>query len=1222
MQMFMESSFTSNRGGTFTYSSDPRALLNIQNLVATLPTFLTGSLLSSGADASVKLFAHDWIGIVTGDNLFLWRYTQSKETRIATSSACHQFELPSMSETLTSAASVSVSCFEGHGRPRLCAAAVAGVLRIWPRGVLGAVGRSQVLRDFLDTQLSGLKAGELCVALEEGPCSATFLLATNHGRIFGVDARMPEDCVFVFLVVDSNTIGTTADASMSSGRAGAEESDISLLSGLSRRVASIWSYATSRVPSLSVTGTNASPATSSTGKVLRFLVDVESQNSCRMTLLTQARIAIWLVDVDFEHSLLFNLDLNNARYGEALDVAACSLSSPVLWLLCTSSSEKETLCLLSIDVKKAAKGEEPIALTSFSVETETPDFQMIASLSGLNAYPSTLLALFARDAGTVHIVEALTGRCISQVEFEQTSSLLGVISAPPDSTALFLLVTRQRGVYAIVGEDPCLSTLNPRPFIDQLTKVTSLGVEPDQLLEALSRIAAILWMGFEDEAESLITSLFAAPHRNQLTSATPIAFLRLIRLVLNCRPISGPDARWRGMSSNNALSFDFARTGDSRFIAKQQAIECLGMSLWPRVLATLTSDGSGCSKLTDALTLLTEIFPPLLTSEEASPFHQRRHHILNAFLAGAEVCECARVLHTRWSRLKQNSLLHPVFKSTVEAATLAGVIRGGDVHNLLSSEDIFFQTVTLVPQFIATLAEHIVTNAKNCLTDPIDPVDFVARGAQLLTTSLSESLDYRQKLLFALESVLSEESSGNGTNSALECDFFCWLTASDVLCNQLLDAFDALAEVVVTLSGDTDRMLADGGSLKQECACRSVELATILLQIFQQLVRWPKHSVDLDTRFTELRTRLISAVAWRISRPEAALDLAIRFLDKELMVKISDHLDKHAPDGKWHTSLMNALSRCPKDIGLADYALQWHYSHGEKARLQSLLVMLQKRETEVSPGGTMDAIEVQQKRLTSSPRGVPDASSVKRARQTAETCVSRFLRRKEAKDFAWLHQLGNRDYEQASKGLLAAGLSETNSLDRRRTLLSLSKLSSIAASHCRSTKNDNELVDKHLEVLRFQASLTFRTAHFHIASLEELMRRKSPHQDADLAVCSAAALAQLFVSEIESSSQKLTREDLLVTFSTALRLAQLALELDETEAAEVDSVEMQHQLLFQEIWAQAVKVDAWKKPNDDGDFNEACENSFFYALLDHCLRAGKLRQDITLINVGILYLVM
>lgn len=63
-----------------------------------------------------------------------------------------------------------MSCFESDGRPRLCAAVAAGILRVWPRGVFGTVGRSQVVYDYVDATLTSLRNGETCVALEEGPC--------------------------------------------------------------------------------------------------------------------------------------------------------------------------------------------------------------------------------------------------------------------------------------------------------------------------------------------------------------------------------------------------------------------------------------------------------------------------------------------------------------------------------------------------------------------------------------------------------------------------------------------------------------------------------------------------------------------------------------------------------------------------------------------------------------------------------------------------------------------------------------------------------------------------------------------------------------------------------------------------------------------------------------------------------------------------------------------
>lgn len=98
----------------------------------------------------------------------------------------------------------------------------------------------------------------------------TFLLATSQGRIFGVDSRTPQEQVYTFLVSDGVTnilpVGSAAmntsvhQASMSENAANS-----SILSGLSRRVSSIWSYAASKVPTLNVSSLIPSTGSSATG---------------------------------------------------------------------------------------------------------------------------------------------------------------------------------------------------------------------------------------------------------------------------------------------------------------------------------------------------------------------------------------------------------------------------------------------------------------------------------------------------------------------------------------------------------------------------------------------------------------------------------------------------------------------------------------------------------------------------------------------------------------------------------------------------------------------------------------------------------------------------------------------------------------------------------------------------------------------------------------------
>uniref|UniRef100_A0A5K3EM07 Nucleoporin_C domain-containing protein n=1 Tax=Mesocestoides corti TaxID=53468 RepID=A0A5K3EM07_MESCO len=1190
----MDSSFTAIRGGPFTYWSHPKALLVIQNLVPTLPTFLTETLLSSDGSADIKLFAHDWIGVVTDGRLFLWPYSHSRDSKIAPSSSCRQFVLPSGGKSMSAVVAVS---FEGE-RPNLCAVVVGDVLRLWSRGVCGTVSRSQVVHDFTDTKLCAFKTDESCIALDQGPCPGTFLLATNHGRIFGIDATTPQDRVSAFLLADGFSTEATGSSFLNSSVTSVEDKDRSLLSGLSRRVSSIWSYATSRVPAITRSNNEAFSA----GKVVRFLVDGTNAKTgkCRACLLTRGRLVVWQIDAEFECTLMLTTELNNDQYGEAIDMALTPLLS--LWILCKSpgdSSAEEPLSLFSVDINQELSDATPSAPVPVAIEHDSLNVELIAPLTGVRTYPCSLLAVFSRESRVIFIIEALTGRCVCQVEFEQTSPLIGVTSAPEGSNALFAFVTRQRGIYSLGGEDPCLANLNCRQLIDRLSRQSSKHLTSDQIDEVLSRTAALLWMGYEQESNDLIRRFFggsSSAHRG-LGGAISTAFLRLVRRILDSRPASSSDARSHATATAATLEFDFARsTEGSRFLAKQQAMQSLCHRLWHSVVATFGDAGENLS--TNAIA--SELFS--ITNEHGHVASPGVHHLLNAFLIGAELCECANVLYAKSVRNRQYSFLRPIFKAVLQESELSSV---NVSLNLLKLEEIFFQTVSLIPKFISKLAEQLVNRIKECLTDDTESTEFVTLAAQLITASLSEALTYRQKLLPALSSVIADESSpGSAT------DLFCWITGCDGVRDELLSVFNALADVVAE-SNEAGRSQADGLSLKQECACQAVELATIILQAGDQRIKWAPDSTSTSAWFSNIRSELISAVAWRLMRPEAALDLAIRFVDKELIVTICNHLDKLAGNttddllsrrNLGHAHLINALLRLPQELQLADYALQWHYSQGDKARVQSLLVALQDKKE-------------QQKRHMSSPQSL--FTSTKRPRHAlsthspttyeADTSVSRFLQRREARDFAWLHQLRNGEFDKAGAGLFTAGTSECGALGRRKTLLSLSKLAFIAAGHrelCEDLPTDKAiprnfvLTDKHLEVICLQ---------------EDLVKTKSLHTIESMgdAVTSAAAasepmtasgLARLYVSE---SVLRLfsSKQERMTAFTSALRLAQLAVDVDESADAETEE-------LLQHIWMEALNVESWKEPDKEADCHGMCAESFFHSLLEHCLLTGQVLETV------------
>ncbi len=63
---------------------------------------------------------------------------------------------------------------------------------------------------------------------------------------------------------------------------------------------------------------------------------------------------------------------------------------------------------------------------------------------------------------------ALTGRCVAQIGFGGPPALVGVVSAPLTSGALFAFVTRQRGIYSLAGEDPSLPSLSCESLLARL----------------------------------------------------------------------------------------------------------------------------------------------------------------------------------------------------------------------------------------------------------------------------------------------------------------------------------------------------------------------------------------------------------------------------------------------------------------------------------------------------------------------------------------------------------------------------------------------------------------------------------------------------------------------------------------------------------------------------------------------------------------------------------
>ncbi|KAF7258940.1 hypothetical protein EG68_03936, partial [Paragonimus skrjabini miyazakii] len=293
---------------------------------------------------------------------------------------------------------------------------------------------------------------------------------------------------------------------------------------------------------------------------------------------------------------------------------------------------------------------------------------------------------------------------------------------------------------------------------------------------------------------------------------------------------------------------------------------------------------------------------------------------------------------------------------------------------------------------------------------------------------------------------------------------------------------------------DPELTVVDTSQLTKDATARAIDWAGYLLGVAQQRLRWatshsswvwsPRATSDGATEadsskqrleivqrlrrmrhwFVQLRKLVIDVIADRLHRPDAALNLAERFADCAQMVRLCYLLELQDGDmgqvesasgplcqRQHHHKLAELLRRVPADYGLADHALRWYFACGEHARVQSLLTLLERTNkqdslsTEPSRNSTADDhvfTVPKTPKLTASGK----QQSAHDRRQTTLDPVRQFLRREDARDLAWPHLLSTRRYPEAARMLFEEGCKETRFLGRRKTLLSLAKLTVITDS--------------------------------------------------------------------------------------------------------------------------------------------------------------------------------
>nr|CAH8823988.1 unnamed protein product [Trichobilharzia regenti] len=256
----------------------PSRMLQVSRISENLPVFPSKALRASSS-SSARFFAGEWLIVVAGNKLFLWKYSRSVNTQ--PHSSCVSFDLP-VSDLPHSASLVGLlfpsNDAEVSPLPTSCLAlsSCGGNLRLWPRLTRNYVHVDTVL----PAPIGGLY-GDQAIQLEHIHVSGAFVAATRTGHLVLIDTRNAQDGVKTHLITSTN------DGCMHSK---------GILSGLGRRVSNFFNLVSSTTNSGLI---KSMPARGGENFVFLRLITCMSSNDCEKCFcfaLYKNQLDVWSVD--------------------------------------------------------------------------------------------------------------------------------------------------------------------------------------------------------------------------------------------------------------------------------------------------------------------------------------------------------------------------------------------------------------------------------------------------------------------------------------------------------------------------------------------------------------------------------------------------------------------------------------------------------------------------------------------------------------------------------------------------------------------------------------------------------------------------------------------------------------------------------------------------------------------------------------------------------------
>ncbi len=461
----------------------------------------------------------------------------------------------------------------------------------------------------------------------------------------------------------------------------------------------------------------------------------------------------------------------------------------------------------------------------------------------------------------------------------------------------------------------------------------------------------------------------------------------------------------------------------------------------------------------------------------------RIHRFLIGFLKVSNLWERLMSLYVNGSRMSSKLILcehaeklmaaltlrkiHNDYSTILEAAIKIVLHqRNATLQPRLTPMDIFYRETTKIDDLIWALIDYETDQINNVFTNSKDVLKFLLSISNILITLFQEICHYRQS-----QGALYESAA------ILKCEYIPWssTTGTNGVRTSLLKHFDYLVNFGIE-STNTAFAIEEDIQLKGAICQKIVELSDIILDGFVCQLKSiepnnERHQI-VERSFESCRSKCIQPLM-KVRQFDRAAALAEKYEDFDILIKLCEELNNPERLQRYVVDFANK--------GFAEYLFKWYLKEGKQGKMMATASNIQM--------------------------------------------LSNFLKSHE--QLNWLHQIHLGLFQAASLTLKKLALNEQSFLGRKKTLLSLSKLSAIAAGE--TALNE---VDSQLELVLYQENLS-----------PDLLITFNLDYDT-MKVLSPQKLIEIYISEKNANSNALD-------FKKALDLTEFIEDVDSNEKTKI-----------------------------------------------------------------------